>query len=278
MTRWNPHAPPHRPVLPAGPRRRGRRVPGGRAGRQVGAQPRDGRRAADARHPVDAGRPGLHHHAARLRAALHLRREGERWCRCWPNRCRRSRPTARSTRITLRKGVKLHSGRDLDADDVVASLKRWMEVSPRGKSVAAQVADLSAKGPLAVEISLKNAYAPLLSQLAMASGMAAIMAKESLAQPLREFVGTGPYKFKERKPDQYVLLTRFDAYSARKEAASGYGGKRAAAGRGAALRAGAQRQHARRRRARRPVPLRRPAADRGARAAREGAAARWCRS
>ena len=130
--------------------------------------------------------------------------------------------------ITLRKGVKLHSGRDLDADDVVASLKRWMEVSPRGKSVAAQVAELSAKGPQAVQISLKNAYAPLLSQLAMASGMAAIMAKETLAQPLRDFVGTGPYRFKERKPDQYVLLTRFDGYAARKEAASGYGGKRVA--------------------------------------------------
>ncbi|MEO8154344.1 MAG: ABC transporter substrate-binding protein [Rhizobacter sp.] len=130
--------------------------------------------------------------------------------------------------IALRKGVMLHNGRELDADDVVASLRRWMEVSPRGKSVAAQVADLSAKGSLAIEITLKNAYAPLLSQLAMASGMAAIMAKETLAQPLREFVGTGPYKFKERKPDQYVLLTRFDAYSARKEAASGYGGKRVA--------------------------------------------------
>ena len=130
--------------------------------------------------------------------------------------------------IALRKGVMFHSGRELDADDVVASLKRWMEVSPRGKSVAAQVADLSAKGPLAVEISLKNAYAPLLSQLAMASGMAAIMAKETLAQPLKEFVGTGPYRFRERKPDQYVLLSRFDGYAARKEAASGYGGKRVA--------------------------------------------------
>ncbi|MFC5499690.1 ABC transporter substrate-binding protein [Caenimonas terrae] len=130
--------------------------------------------------------------------------------------------------IALRKGVMLHSGRELDADDVVASLKRWMDVSPRGKSVAAQVAGLSAKGPLHVDISMKNAYAPLLSQLAMASGMAAIMAKESLAQPLREYVGTGPYKFVERKPDQYVLLARFAGYSARKEAASGYGGKRAA--------------------------------------------------
>ncbi|HEX6723154.1 MAG TPA: ABC transporter substrate-binding protein [Burkholderiaceae bacterium] len=130
--------------------------------------------------------------------------------------------------VTLRKGVKLHSGRDLDAEDVVASLKRWMEVSPRGKSVSAQVDSLTAKGPLTVEIALKSAYAPLLAQLAMPSGMAAIMAKESLAQPLKEFVGTGPYQFKERRPDQYVLLARFDGYSARGEAASGYGGKRVA--------------------------------------------------
>src|ERR1041384_7150159 len=98
--------------------------------------------------------------------------------------------------IALRKGVKLHSGRELDADDVVASIKRWMEVSPRGKSVSAQVESMAAKGPLTVEITLKSAYAPLLAQLAMPSGMAAIMAKETLAQPLKEFVGTGPYQFK----------------------------------------------------------------------------------
>ena len=59
--------------------------------------------------------------------------------------------------IALRKGVKLHNGRELDAEDVVASLKRWMEVSPRGKSVSAQVESLAAKGPLAVEIALKEA-------------------------------------------------------------------------------------------------------------------------
>ena len=184
----------------------------------------------------------------------------------------------KSYAITLRKGVKLHSGRDLNADDVVASLKRWMEVSPRGKAVSAQVADIVAKGPLNVEISLKNAYAPLLSQLAMASGMAAIMAKETLAQPLREFVGTGPYKFKERKPDQYVLLTRFDGYAARSEAVQRLRRQARRGGRRAALRAGAQRQHARRRCAGRAVPLRRPAADRGAGPAGEGQAARRCRS
>ena len=45
------------------------------------------------------------------------------------------------------------------------------------------------------------------------------MAKESIATPLTEFVGTGPYKFKERKPDQYVQLVRFDGYSAAQRAA-----------------------------------------------------------
>ena len=77
-----------------------------------------------------------------------------------------------------------------------------------------------------VEIVLKQPYAPLLPQLALPSGMAAIMAKEAIAQPLMQFIGTGPYRFKERRPDQYVLLTRFEQYTARKEAASGYAGKR----------------------------------------------------
>lgn len=130
--------------------------------------------------------------------------------------------------ITLRKGVMLHSGRELNADDVVASLQRWMDTAPRGRALAKELDSLKAIGPLGVEIVLKNPYAPLVAQLALPSGMAAIMAKESIATPLKEFVGTGPYKFKERRPDQYVLLSKFDKYSPRKEAASGYGGKREA--------------------------------------------------
>ncbi len=130
--------------------------------------------------------------------------------------------------IALRKGVMLHNGRELTADDVVASLQRWIDTSPRGKAVGKEIDSLKVKGPQAIEIVLKEPYAPLLSQLALPSGMAAIMAKDSIATPLKDFVGTGPYKFKERKPDQYVLLSRFDKYSARKEPASGYGGKREA--------------------------------------------------
>ena len=130
--------------------------------------------------------------------------------------------------IALRKGVKFHNDKDMAADDVVASLKRWMEVSARGKAVAQEVASVTPKGVSAIEIKLKAVYAPLLAQLAMPSGMAGIMPKELVATQLKEFIGTGPYKLKERKPDQYTVLVRFDKYAPRSEPASGYAGKREA--------------------------------------------------
>lgn len=130
--------------------------------------------------------------------------------------------------IPLRKGVKFHNGREMTADDVVASLQRWIELSPRGKSVGKEVASLSAKDTYTVELKLKAPYAPLLSQLALPSGLAAIMAKESIAPQLKDFIGTGPYKFKERRPDQFTVLVRWDGYSPRKEAPSGFAGRREA--------------------------------------------------
>jgi peptide/nickel transport system substrate-binding protein len=130
--------------------------------------------------------------------------------------------------ITLRKGVKFHNGREMKSDDVVASLKRWMELAPRGKAQAKNIETLEAKGPLAIEIKLKTPVPSLLAHLAMPSGFAVVMPKETIANPLKEFIGTGPYKFKERKPDQYVLLVRNTAYSARSEPANGYAGKREA--------------------------------------------------
>jgi peptide/nickel transport system substrate-binding protein len=130
--------------------------------------------------------------------------------------------------IKIRSGVKLHNGRDLNADDVVASLQRWMEMTPRGKAIAKGLASITAKDSLTVEITLTAPNPALIAHLALPSAFAAIMAKDSIANPLTEFVGTGPYKFKERKPDQYVVLVRFDGYTPRSEAPSGYAGKREA--------------------------------------------------
>ena len=130
--------------------------------------------------------------------------------------------------IEIRRGVKLHSGRDLDVEDVIASLKRWMEMTPRGKAVAASVSTMEARGSNGLVITLKAPVPALLTHMALPSGYAAIMAKESIATPLVSFIGTGPYRFQERRPDQFVILTKFDAYSARTEPADGYAGKREA--------------------------------------------------
>lgn len=130
--------------------------------------------------------------------------------------------------IELRKGVTPHNGRELDSEDVVASLKRWFEMTPRGKGLAKSLASLTAKGPSTVEIVLNKVEPSLLAHLALPSGFAAIMAKETIATQLTEFVGTGPYKFRERRPDQFVVLVKHENYASRSEPASGYAGKREA--------------------------------------------------
>ena len=45
---------------------------------------------------------------------------------------------------------------------------------------------------------------------------------------LKQFIGTGPFRFVEHKPDRHVRLARFKDYSARSEPPNGAGGKRAA--------------------------------------------------
>src|SRR5918912_3774045 len=60
----------------------------------------------------------------------------------------------KSFTIPLRKGVRFQNGREMTADDVVASLERWTKLSPRGKTTAGVITAIAAKDPATVEISL----------------------------------------------------------------------------------------------------------------------------
>jgi len=134
--------------------------------------------------------------------------------------------------FVLRKNVPFHNGKEMTAEDVVASLDRWGKVSPRGASVYKKVESTSATDRYTVVMKLKESFAPLLSFIGLPNGAAAIMPKEindaTGAGPLKQYIGTGPYKFAEWIPDRYVKLVRFDAYAARPEAPNGYAGKREA--------------------------------------------------
>lgn len=128
-------------------------------------------------------------------------------------------------RIPLREGVKFHDGSDFDSKDVVASLKRWMAINSKGKQVAELVESIAEDGPNTVVIKLKSRYAPLVATLSQAS---VILPSEKVADTLTEFIGTGPYALKERKPDQYTQLVRFDGYKSPEGEPSNYAGKREA--------------------------------------------------
>ncbi|CAH1696764.1 Peptide ABC transporter [Hyphomicrobiales bacterium] len=132
--------------------------------------------------------------------------------------------------IPIRDGVKFHNGKVMSSDDVVASLKRWSEVSARGKLAAAVIEQITAKDASTVEIKLKQPFAPLLPLLAMNNGAAAIIPQDiaQAGSPIKDFVGTGPYKLLEHRPDQYVRMVRFDDYVSPPGKPDGYAGERKA--------------------------------------------------
>jgi peptide/nickel transport system substrate-binding protein len=128
--------------------------------------------------------------------------------------------------IKLRQGVTFHDGSAMDSADVVASLKRWTELASRGKQTGGNIDKIEAVDASTVRVSLKAPYAPLLALLSFNNAAAVIMPSEKLENPLKEPVGTGPYKLKERKPDQYIQLVRHEGYKSRAGEPDGYGGAR----------------------------------------------------
>jgi peptide/nickel transport system substrate-binding protein len=130
--------------------------------------------------------------------------------------------------IPLRTGVPFHDGSTMTADDVIATLKRWLRVSPRGRPLAPTVVSVAAKGPDAVVITLKAPYAPLLSVLGTPNAGPTVMpaAIANGSDLLTQFIGTGPYKLLEHKPDTYIRLGKFDQYASPPGAPDGYAGSR----------------------------------------------------
>lgn len=129
--------------------------------------------------------------------------------------------------IKLREGITFHDGSAMDSADVVDSLKRWTELATRGKSVAENIASVTAPDASTVVITLNEPYAPLLSLLAFNNSAAAIYPQEILDQDdIKEPIGTGPYQLAEHVPDQYIRLTKFDGYASREEASDGAAGAR----------------------------------------------------
>lgn len=128
----------------------------------------------------------------------------------------------------LRQGVKFHNGKEMTSEDVVASMNRWMKVNAHGRRSFAG-STFEAKDKYTVVLTMKEARVDTLHILASWNS-SAIMPKEVVdaadEKGVKEYVGTGPFKFVEWKQDQYVHIAKNDAYQALKSPASGFAGKK----------------------------------------------------
>ncbi|HMB47734.1 MAG TPA: ABC transporter substrate-binding protein [Afifellaceae bacterium] len=136
--------------------------------------------------------------------------------------------------ISIRKGVPFHNGKELTAKDVAASLKRWGEHGSRGKLLLGEGSSVEATGDYEVTIKLPAANGAWRNLLAFPNGGPVIYPEEIIskagAEPIakEDYIGTGPYKFTDWRPNRYVELSKFEDYAPAPGPASGLAGERVA--------------------------------------------------
>jgi peptide/nickel transport system substrate-binding protein len=138
----------------------------------------------------------------------------------------------------LRQGVKFHNGATVTAEDVVWSLKRWLDpatqwrcLSEFGSSGIARIEKIEAPDPQTVAVTLDQPTALFLPTLARPDcGQAAVIHRDSVGPDGKWItpIGTGPFKLGEWKRGQYIDVVLFDGYASRSEPRSGYAGAKKA--------------------------------------------------
>jgi len=126
--------------------------------------------------------------------------------------------------------VKFHNGKEMTAADVVPSLKRWSKLASVGKVLAKSIESIEARDAATVLIHMSQPSGSLIYGLS--EPHASIYPKETLEAAgdgtLKDFIGTGPYRFVEHKADRHIKFVRFNDYSARTDPPNGFGGKKTA--------------------------------------------------
>jgi peptide/nickel transport system substrate-binding protein len=133
--------------------------------------------------------------------------------------------------ITVRKGVKFHNGKVMDAKDVAYTLNRMRNQGCRSAEFKALVKDVAATDASTVRITLNQPSGVFLANLANVICPVVIYPDgevERQGGAITKPVGTGPYEFVEWKKDAYLRVKKFKDYVADTRPASGLAGKKVA--------------------------------------------------
>ncbi|PZN94199.1 MAG: peptide transporter subunit: periplasmic-binding component of ABC superfamily [Hyphomicrobiales bacterium] len=118
----------------------------------------------------------------------------------------------KSWTFKLRSGVKFHHGRVMDAEDVVATMKRILDpaTGSRSRTSLSMVSEVSAVDPLTVKFDLNIPYAGFAD--IFADRNLRIVPKDKLAELSTQPVGTGPFMFKSWSPGDRLELIKNPDY------------------------------------------------------------------
>lgn len=116
----------------------------------------------------------------------------------------------------LRKGVKFHNGKEMTAEDVVASMNRWIEGFATAKSLCGE-SRFERIDDYTVRIKLATSNATFLTSISYGTQCAIITTSEACGIEndsgyMTEYIGTGPYMFESWELGQYTRLVKFDGY------------------------------------------------------------------
>ncbi|MBB3809955.1 ABC transporter substrate-binding protein [Pseudochelatococcus contaminans] len=133
--------------------------------------------------------------------------------------------------FTLRDGLKWHDGAPVTAEDCVASIQRWAQQDKSGQMMSAQMSEIKALDDKRFSMTFKDATDFPLIALSKPSGITPFIMPKRIAetpanQPIKEFVGSGPFKFVESefRPGLQVVYEKNTDYVPRAEPASGLAG------------------------------------------------------
>lgn len=119
----------------------------------------------------------------------------------------------------LRQNVKFHDGTDFTAEDVKYTIERILNPETRSpqRGLLSQISAVDAVDRHTVRITTRAAFAPILTNLAIAAYIVPRAAHTRLGRDFaRRPVGTGPYKMVEWLPeDRIVLEANPDYYAGR---------------------------------------------------------------
>lgn len=133
--------------------------------------------------------------------------------------------------FNLRQGITFHNGEEMIAEDVIASMERWLENSKVSGDLFDD-ATWKEEDDYTVVLELAKPSSLTLDTIATSKQAPGIMPKEIIdaasIDGVEEYIGTGPYKFSEWKQDQYIHFTKFDDYQPVDAEPDGLSGKKEA--------------------------------------------------